>query len=243
VEPGLLGDELGYTAASAQPDQIPASNGRLHHYFPETQRVVSYAFLDYFRRHGGIDTFGYPTSDFMYEAGRVVQTFQRARMEWHPERQIGSQIVLTNLGEIYAERFGFPGDYDEPLPPPPILDEDLRGTSAFGEGIRGPKQGVTGLRVSASVGEPVTGRQGTQTLSIYVDDQQGQPVEGASVAMVARYPSDRQPEELGTTNESGFVSGRFEILPAPPGERIIIDVTATYNDLIVTTQTFFVTWW
>ena len=61
--------------------------------------------------------------------------------------------------------------------------------------------------------------------------------------MVARYPSNRQQVELGPTDESGFAKGSFEILPAPPGERVIIDVTVTYQDLEETTQTFFLPWW
>jgi hypothetical protein len=61
--------------------------------------------------------------------------------------------------------------------------------------------------------------------------------------MVARYPSDRQYVELGPTNESGLTSGSFEILPAPPGERVILDVTVTYHGLEETTQTFFLLWW
>ena len=240
---GLLADELGYTYSPVPREEIPSSNGALHHYFPETQHVVSYAFLDYFRSHGGLDIFGYPISEFMYEGGRVVQYFQRARMEWHPESEVGSQISLANLGETYIERFGIPGNYDDPIPPPSELGETPLSAFRFGEGTAGPNQGVTELTVSASVRWAITGRQGTQTLYVYVDDQQRQPVSGAYVTMVARYPSNRQQVELGSTDESGFVKGSFEILPAPPGERVIIDVTVTYQDLEETTQTFFLPWW
>ncbi|MGD8968027.1 MAG: hypothetical protein PVI07_11020, partial [Anaerolineae bacterium] len=243
VQLGLLADELEYNYPAAQLEQTPSSNGALHHYFPETQHVVSYAFLDYFRSRGGIDIFGYPTSEFLYEGGRVVQYFQRARMEWHPESAAGSQINLANLGEMYLERFDLPGNYDDPIPPPAELGETPLTAPRFGEGTSSPNQGVTGLRLSASVRHAITGRQGTQTLFVYVDDQQQQPVQGASVAVVARYPSNRQQVELGPTDERGFAKGSFEILPAPPGERVIIDVTVTYEGLEETTQTFFLPWW
>jgi hypothetical protein len=243
VELGLLADELGYNYPPARPEQIPSSNGALHHYFPETKHVVSYAFLNYFRSRGGIDIFGYPSSEFVYEGGRVVQYFQRARMEWHPERAFGLRIGLANLGEMYIERFGIPGNYDDPAPPPGELGERPLTTFRFGEGAPSADQGVTGLRVSACVRHAVTGRQGTQTLFVYVDDQQQQPIRGASVTMVARYPSNRQQVKLGPTDESGFVKGGFKILPAPPGERVIIDVTITYEGLEETTQTFFLPWW
>ncbi|MGD2177892.1 MAG: hypothetical protein PVG71_08740 [Anaerolineae bacterium] len=243
VQLGLLADELGCDYPPAQPDQIPSSNGPLHHYFPETEHVVSYAFLDYFRSHGGLDTFGYPRSEFMYEGGRVVQYFQRALMEWHPEREASSQISLANLGETYIERFGIPGDYDDPAPPPSEVGESSLTPSPFDEGGGSSYQGVTELRVSASVRYVITGPQGTQTLFVYVDDQQQQPVKGASVRMVARYPSNRQQIELGPTDERGLTSVSFEILPVPPGERVIIDVSVAYRDLERTTQTFFLVWW
>ena len=96
---GLLVDELGYRFSPISRERIPPSNNAFHHYFPETGHVVSYAFLDHFREAGGLDIFGYPRSEFMYEEGYIVQYFQRARMEWHPEELSGSQMRLTNLGE------------------------------------------------------------------------------------------------------------------------------------------------
>jgi hypothetical protein len=236
-------DELGYDYPPAEADQIPSSNGPLHHYFPETKHVVSYAFLDYFRSHGGLDMFGYPRSEFVYEGEHVVQYFQRALMEWHPERETGSQIVLANIGELWIERYGIPGNYADPVPPPATPSETPSTTPGFGEGAVGPDQGITGLRISASVRYPITGRYGTQTLFVYVDDQQNRPVSGASVTMVARYPSNRQQVELGPTDEGGFTKASFEILPTPPGEHVIIDVTVTYQGLEETTQTFFLPWW
>jgi hypothetical protein len=226
VELGLLVDELGYDFPPARPERIPSSNGALHHYFPETGHVVSFAFLDYFRDHGGLDIFGYPRSEFMYEGGRVVQYFQRGRMEWHPESAVGSQMRLANLGEVYIERFGVPGDFDDPVPPP------LRYEASVAE-----------LSVSASVRNVITGRQGTQTLFVYVTNSQERPVEGVSVTMNARYPSGHQRLELDPTDEDGFTKGTFDILPSSPGERVVIDVTAENRVSKGTTQTFFLPWW
>jgi hypothetical protein len=240
---GLLVDELGYSFPPARPEQIPASNGSLHRYFPETRHVASYAFLDYFREHGGLRIFGYPRSEFMYEGGHVVQYFQRMRMEWHPERAVGSQMLLANLGEVYIERFGVPGNYLDPVQPPSAPGESVTNASDAGDADTNPYQTVTRLSASASVREAITGRQGTQTLYVYVTDQQHNPVAGASVTMMARYPSRRQRLELEPTNDSGFTNGSFEILPAPPGRRVIIDVLVTYHSLERTTQTFFLPWW
>lgn len=243
VQLGLLVDELGYSFPPAQSAQVSSASGPLHRYFPETQHVVSYAFLDYYRENGGLDIFGYPRSEFMYEGGRIVQYFQRARMEWHPESRVGPQMRLANLGEVYIEEFGLPGNYDEPVPPSSRPGESASGAYSPSEDGTSSDRVVTGLRVSASVGATVTGRQGTQTLFVYVSDQQHRSLEGISVTATVRYPSRLQVLKLNATNESGFTKERFDILPTPPGKRVIIDVTATHGRLEAATQTFFLPWW
>jgi len=233
VQLGLLVDELGYHFPPVRPEQIPASNSALHHHFPETGHVVSYAFLDYFRAKGGLDIFGYPRSEFMYESGYIIQYFQRVRMEWHPEVVSDPQMRLTNLGEIYIEHFGISGNYDKPLPSPALGDPY---TSTSGSS-------VTELYISASVRYAVTGRQGVQTVFVYVTDQWCQPVQGAAVKMTVHYQSSDQHYEFNPTNASGFTRHGFDILLSPPGQKVVIDATVTYGDLTATTQTLFLPWW
>jgi len=238
---GLLVDELGYHFPRARSEQIPPSNTALHHYFPETGHSVSYEFLRYFREKGGLDIFGYPRSEFMYEDGRIVQYFQRVRMEWYPEDSTGPQMRLANLGEICVERFGVPDGCDKPLPPPSRHDDRAP--------IETPEPKVTKLHVTASVRNVITGREGSQAVFVYVIDQQQHPVHGAAVKMVVHYQSGDQYYEFEPTNASGFTNFSFDILPAPPGRKVVIDVTVTYYDDLVsttstgTTQTFFLPWW
>lgn len=238
VQLGLLVDELGYHYPPALPEQIPAFNSTLHYYFPETHHVVSYAFLEFFREKGGVDIFGYPRSEFMYQDGYNVQYFQRTRMEWHPEAAPGAQMRLTNLGEIYIERFGVPGGYAKPLPPPSYPE-----TGDPDAEFQGPS--ITRLDVCASVRYVITGRQGVQTVFVYVNDQQHELVEGAVVTMVIHYQSGDQVYAFEPTNASGFTQYSFDIPLSPPGRKVVIDVTATYDDdtLDATTQTFFLPWW
>jgi len=228
---GLLVDDLGYEFPAVDPSQIPQSNSAIHHYFPETGHVVSYAFLNYFREKGGVDIFGYPRSEFMYENGYIVQYFQRARMEWHPEELAGPQMRLTNLGETYIEQFGVPEEYSRPVSPIGMGGEIT------------PATPVTALRASASVRHVITGRQGRQTVFIYVTDQGHQPVQGSAVGIVVHYQSGDQPYECEPTNASGFTQCSFDIQEAPPGRKVVIDVTVTHNNLTCTTQTFFLPWW
>jgi L,D-transpeptidase-like protein len=77
-------------------------------FFSETNHHLSdrAGFLNYWRENGGVLLFGYPISEEIVENGRVVQYFERARFEYHPEN-LGKdgQILLSLLGrELTAER-------------------------------------------------------------------------------------------------------------------------------------------
>lgn len=233
---GLLIDELGYSFPPAAADQIPGSNSASHHYFPETEHVVSYAFLDAFRGKGGLEIFGYPRSEFIYENGHIVQYFQRARMEWHPKNDPASLIQLTNVGEMYLERFEIPQSYRQPQPPGRPSQSSLGDT----EGVQ--PQAVISLDVSASVQHAIIGPKGHQTLFVHVVSQQGQPVASADVSALVRYPGREQRLELPPTNERGFTKQSFELLPSPPGQKVVIAVTVTYGDLVGKTETSFLRW-
>jgi hypothetical protein len=222
VQLGLLVDELGYQFPLA--NEIPAFNTNLTHYFPETNHTVSHAFLDYFREHGGVDIFGYPRSEVLYEDGYIVQYFQRARMEWHPETRSGPQMQLTDLGRVYVERFDISGDQG-------------------GAAIIEPVIVVTKLTTTASVRHIITGQTGSQTVFVYVTDQLQRPVSGAAVTLTVRYPSDSARYECPPTDENGFTGHSFDILRSTPGQNVVIDVAAAHGDLTSATQTFFLPWW
>src|SRR5439155_5893846 len=61
---------------------LAASSAR---YFGPTGHWVDGEFLSYFDRYGGLDVFGFPRTEVMVAQGRVVQYFQRARLESWPE--------------------------------------------------------------------------------------------------------------------------------------------------------------
>ena len=90
-----------------KPDTRPAANGEV--LFPETGYKVGGAFLAYWQTHGGLAQFGYPLSPQMQEAGGssglIVQYFERARFELHPENT-GSEyeVLLTLLGVERASK-------------------------------------------------------------------------------------------------------------------------------------------
>ncbi|MBU6152507.1 MAG: hypothetical protein KGR25_13730, partial [Chloroflexi bacterium] len=60
---------------------------------------------------GGLDLFGYPTSEELEENGVIVQYFQRARLEYRSDRPEGSRVQPGLIGDELLVRRGW-------LPPP-----------------------------------------------------------------------------------------------------------------------------
>jgi hypothetical protein len=75
-------------------------NGSIRH-FPETGHSIEGEFLAFYQRISNPELiYGYPITGRMDSAdGLVVQYFQRARFELHPEAPAGQQVQLTPLGE------------------------------------------------------------------------------------------------------------------------------------------------
>ena len=82
---------------------VPPTDGYPWRYFQETGHTVHGATIEYVNAHGGIALFGLPRTDEFVEDGRVVQYFQRGRLEMAPDR---SWHALTPLGTAAAQRRG-----------------------------------------------------------------------------------------------------------------------------------------
>lgn len=70
-------------------------------YFPQTGHHLSNrsGFLDFWRSQGQMLLFGYPLTEEIEENGRIVQYFERARLEYHPEAVgTGEQVQLGLIG-------------------------------------------------------------------------------------------------------------------------------------------------
>ncbi len=121
IQPGLLGRE--YTQGRVFPTQAFFTSRLGLWYFPETAHGVGGLFLQYWNDHGGLDVFGYPISDELPEVledGRIhtVQYFERARMEIHPERPVGDQVLLGLLGTAIAKSGPVRVQLEAPVPTP-----------------------------------------------------------------------------------------------------------------------------
>jgi hypothetical protein len=74
-------------------------------YYDATGHNLCHGFRDYWNTYGGLPVFGYPLSAEFSENGRIVQYFERARFEWHPENA-GTvyEVLLGRLGADKAQR-------------------------------------------------------------------------------------------------------------------------------------------
>jgi peptidoglycan-N-acetylglucosamine deacetylase len=72
-------------------------------YYEPTGHWLCYGFRDYWHAHGGLEIFGYPISEEFREGGTVVQYFERARFEWHPENRPPWDILGGHLGRTMMD--------------------------------------------------------------------------------------------------------------------------------------------
>lgn len=251
VQLGLLGDELGYRDPPISSAEIPPANHPQRRYYPETGHTVSFAFLTYFDEHGGLDVFGYPITEFLIERGLIVQYFQRACLEWHPENDHPYKVQLGLLGEADLNKKLDEKKLDpallDPQPPPAMLatltpfPTPASGASPISTPT--PLPSVTAMDVSASVRYAITGREGYQTVYVYVTDQRGRVLSGAQVSLVAHYTTEDRTFSAPPTDATGYTQHTFSVGDPLPGYIVVIDVTVTYGSLTATTQTSFLPWW
>lgn len=97
---------------SGAPNQRPStvSETRL---FPETNKRVGGRFLQYWLANGGLAQQGFPISEEFVEKSDLdgkeylVQYFERAVFEYHPENRAPSDVLLSQLGTFqYRQKYG-----------------------------------------------------------------------------------------------------------------------------------------
>ncbi len=221
VQLGLLGDMFAPAEQKARivTSPPPASDDK-QRYFPETQHVASYGFLEFFDSHGGLDIFGYPVTEPFLENGRFVQYFQRALMEWDHNQE---RIVLHDLGSMWVEQH-----------------ENLRARTAPVQ--LAPASPVLELRTVAAVRDAVTRVGNTQTVWVFVYDQNGRPVEGATVDLRMYYLTHVQSIPMPPTDRLGHTEIEFEVDVSPRGQLVIVEARVTYGDLTPRAFSSFFLW-
>ena len=224
VKQSPLGQEL-YEAGEA-PSFAPGSPDCREFSFTAGQSYrVCYAFRDFFEAHGGLAQFGYPISNFEIHHRRVVQYFQNARFEWHPELPRGQHVLLGDLGLEY-----FHSNNEDPALLSPQINNNL------------PRI-ILSLKVNAFVDQPVMPLRGEQTLYVIVQDQHLQPISGANVDFTLVMPSGNASQfYMPATNEHGVTKMGFRVDARSHGLAEIL-VYVEFDDLQAETGSSFRIWW
>ncbi len=90
------------------------------------------AFLAFWKANGGLEILGLPVSQpFVDDRGLIVQFYERAIMEWHPENEAKYQVLLTLLGNDLA------GNRPERSAPAKPCAADCATLAATGHTLRG----------------------------------------------------------------------------------------------------------
>ena len=186
----------------------------------------------------------------MIGARNVVRYFQRACLEWHPENSRPHKVQLGLLGEIDINQKLTEKKLDptllDPQPPPATLSSPTPSSiPAISAPTSTPTRlpSVTAIDVSASVKYAITGRDGYQTVYVYVTDQRGRGLPGAEVSFVSHYTTEDRAFSAPPTDTTGYTHYAFSVGNPLPGYIIVIDVTVTYGGLTAITQTSFLPWW
>lgn len=137
-------------------------NNNLCRYFPKTDKYVCYGFLQMYDRYDGAKYFGEPVSNVEYVNNRLVQYFEKVRMEWRSELPLNQKVVLTEIGRIDMDRrVGDPGPIQRVIypdhPTPPI--------------------------VRAFVDRPLLAQNEDQIVYVLVRDEFSRPIKGAQVEL------------------------------------------------------------
>jgi hypothetical protein len=208
------------------PENFPACRN-----YPETEKRVCYAFLTFFDEHGGVGQFGYPISNFEVHEQRIVQYFQRARLEWHPEGPAGERIRVTDLGRRYFVLMG--EDTGVLDPEEVIIDND----------IDNRVQVVLGLNVRAYAEKAVLPQNGKVTIDVTVRDQNLIPVAGAEITMTVKLPSGEEQRIFfdKRTDDNGIAKYTIDFKNQPIG-LAEIRVKAAYQEFQKKALTSFRIW-
>jgi len=138
---------------------------------------------------------------------------------------------LGPLGLEYIYRYGVPDEYREPQRPGRF--------SGVNTAIGGDRKA---LRAWATLQHPVISIGEVQTLFVYVVNEERQPVQGAKVTAVVRYPSGEEEFSLPPTDRRGITQVSFRVSPTRLGKRVVVEITVEYWDAETTTETFFLPW-
>ena len=214
-----IASQMGFVTPRIPQSDIPQGDPT-RVYFPGTGHTVGLPFLRFFNEHGGQAVLGQPITEAepVGTRGEQKQYFERARMDFNPDLSPGQQMELADLGQSHFVFAGIDSVFLRGLPPGIPNSTAVSG---------GPKL----LLVDAHVADPNAASPQTQTVFVYVTDESDRPVKEVNVSYEIDYPDGSQSGVLPLTNEAGYASEKFQLKPVPPGQKLVIRVTVSWNSL------------
>jgi hypothetical protein len=206
---------------------LSVSNTLACRMFTETGYAVCFAFLEFFDKYGGVAQFGYPISGFEYHENKIVQYFEKTRLEWQPWKTDGQRVVVSDLGRIYFDKLGQDPGLLSPVKP----SKDNAPSS------------VISLQARAFVWKAVTLPSDSQMIFVIVQDQNLQPIANASCTTTIHWPDGKAESKSLTTNASGVGIVPFSFVSQPYGSLIYADVACSMSNLRGNTTTSFRVWY
>lgn len=197
--------------------------------YSQTGYAVCFTFLEFFDKNGGVAQFGYPISPFEFRNNQIVQYFENARFEWRPGASADQRVGITDLGRIYFDQLG-----EDP--------SHLKAVSPGESGIN-PGPNVLSLQIRAFPAKAVTTSSDQQTIYVLVQNQNLQPVGGASGTATIRLPSGNTQSTPFTVNDKGVGIFAFGFQGQPNGQLVNIDIYVSYGSLQGRTTTSFRIWY
>jgi hypothetical protein len=196
--------------------------------FTQNNIAVCYEFLKFYDAHQGSTYFGEPISPLEeISNGRLVQYFERARMEWWPENPLGMRVVLTDLGTLYYTR-------------------ERQNSGAMGPAIiQGEAPQAFQVKAHAFTARPLVSAISRQMVYVIVTDQSAKAVKGAQVMMVVHLPNGQNVNHrLNETQANGLTQAELVVGDVKPNQIIQVDVSVKAPDGAQTaTTTYFRVWW
>lgn len=173
-------------------------------YFAETGHHLSNrtGFLDFWRANGQVLIFGYPVTEEIVERGRIVQYFERGRLEYNPEL---GQVQLGLVGAELLQIQGLPPRVDDPQSGAAYFPET--GHSLWGE-FKGYWEKRGGL---AAFGYPLS----------EVVDEGGRQVQYFERAKMEHHPEDMAAFFRSMESYNGFnLNSLFEVRLSDIGRQL-----------------------
>jgi hypothetical protein len=197
--------------------------GRLLHLGDEGEGfTVALPFREFYEAHGGASFFGPPLGQAREENGVLLQDFERSRLV----RDALGEVRMYELGSVYLAAF----------PPTETgIQANIR--------LRGTPLPPSGVRASVSVGKPTVSQNETQTIYLYVEDVNGNPIAGAQALAVLSYNGVTAEVVMPDTDERGLASASFVAPPAVPGSRVIVEMHVLAGEAFLTVETAYFQWW